>query len=151
MVFDKPPKHAAREAPSYCLFGYRKTSLCGPGIETPTFHRSPNSYIKFSPNRPLIRYIKVCCGLGYFSRYSDSLRAGRSGDRIPVGARFFALVRLGSGVPTQPPYSGYRVSFWVVKRSRRGVKHQPPFSAEVKERVDLYLYSASGPSWLIRG
>jgi len=25
--------------------------------------------------------------------------------------------------------------------------HQPPYSAEVKERVELYLYSTSGPLW----
>ena len=34
--------------------------------------------------------------------YSDSLRAGRSGDRIPVGARFSTPVQTGSG-PIQPP------------------------------------------------
>ena len=34
---------------------------------------------------------------GYRSRYSDWLRAGRSGDRIPVGARFSATVRTGPG------------------------------------------------------
>ena len=34
---------------------------------------------------------------GYRSQYSDWLRAGRSGDRIPVEARFSALVQTGPG------------------------------------------------------
>jgi hypothetical protein len=41
----------------------------------------------------------------------------------------------------------YRVSFPVIKRPGRGVDHPPSSSAEVKERVELYLYSPSGPSW----
>ena len=36
-----------------------------------------------------------------------------------------------------------------VKRPTRGVYHPPPSSAEVKERVELYLYSPSGSSWLV--
>jgi hypothetical protein len=42
-------------------------------------------------------------------------------------------------------------SFPGAKRSGRGVDHPPPSSAEVKERVVLYLYSTSGPSWPIIG
>jgi hypothetical protein len=38
-------------------------------------------------------------------------------------------------------------SFPRVKRLGRGIDHAPPSSAEVKERVELYLYSPSGPSW----
>jgi len=34
-----------------------------------------------------------------------------------------------------------------VKRLGHGVDRPPPSSAEVKERVELYLYSPSGPSW----
>ena len=35
--------------------------------------------------------------------YNDSLRAGQSGDRIPVGARFSAPIQ------NSPGYNGYRV------------------------------------------
>jgi len=38
-----------------------------------------------------------------------------------------------------------------VKRPGRGVDQPPPSSAEVKERVELYLYSPSGPSWPVLG
>jgi hypothetical protein len=48
-------------------------------------------------------------------------------------------------------YNGYRVSFQGVKRPWRGVDHPPSSSAEVKERVELYLYFPSGPSWHVLG
>jgi len=41
-------------------------------------------------------------------------------------------------------YSGYQVSF--LKRPGRGINHQSLPSAEVKERVELYLYYPFGPS-----
>jgi hypothetical protein len=49
--------------------------------------------------------------------------------------------------PIQPPVQ--RVPG--VKRQERGVDHPPTSSAEVKERVELYLYSPSGPSWTVLG
>jgi len=38
-----------------------------------------------------------------------------------------------------------------VKRPGRGVDHPLPSSAEIKERVELYLYSTSGLSWPVIG
>jgi len=38
-----------------------------------------------------------------------------------------------------------------IKWLGRGVDHPPLSSAEVQERIDLYLYSPSGPSWPVPG
>jgi hypothetical protein len=83
---------------------------------------------------------------GELSRYSDSLRTGRSGDRVPVVARFSAPIRTGSEANPAFCTMGTR-SFPGVKRAGRGVDHPPPSSAVVKERVELYLYSLTGLSW----
>jgi hypothetical protein len=40
-------------------------------------------------------------------------------------------------------------SFPGVKLPGRGDDHPPPSSAEVKESVELFLYSTSGPSWAV--
>ena len=64
-----------------------------------------------------------------------SLRAGRSGDRIPVGAKFSALVQTGFGARRASCTVGSGSS--PAKRQGRGVDHSPPSSAEVKERVEL--------------
>ena len=73
------------------------------------------------------------------SRYSESLRATQSEDRNPGrgGARFFAPSLL---------YNGYRP--W---GKAAGVSRWPPtpFSAQVKEKVQVYLYIPSGPSWTV--
>jgi len=48
---------------------------------------------------------------------------------------------------TQSVYTMATGSFLGVKRPGRGVDHPPPSSAKVKERLELCLYSPSGPSW----
>ena len=78
------------------------------------------------------------------------MRAGQSGDRIPVGATFSALVQTGPGAHPAS-YTMGTGSFLGVKRPGRGVDHPPPSSAEVEERVELYLYSPAGPSWPVLG
>ena len=48
-------------------------------------------------------------------------------------------------------YSAYRFSFPGEKPQGRDVDHSPPSSTKVKERVELYLYSRSVPSWQVTG
>jgi len=65
-----------------------------------------------------------------------------------VGARFFAPLQKG---PVAHP--AYHIkgtgSLPDVKQPGHGIDHPPPLSVEVKERVEVYLYSPSGPSWLV--
>jgi hypothetical protein len=84
----------------------------------------------------------VIFGPGQLSRYSDWLQAGRSGDRIPVERRFSAPGQTGPGAHPSS-YTMATGSFPGVKRPRRGVDHPSPSSADVTERVELYLYSHS--------
>jgi hypothetical protein len=83
---------------------------------------------------------------GKRSSYSDWLQAGRAGNLMPVVARFSAPVQTGHRGTFGLLYNGYRASFRGVKWPGRGDDHAPPSRAEVKETVELYLYS-SGPSW----
>jgi hypothetical protein len=96
-------------------------------------------------------YSVVVChylGPGLCSRYSKSLQTGRSGDRIPVEARFSAPFQTGPGAHPAS-YTMVTGSFPEVKRPGRGVNHLHPPSAEVQERVELYFCSLSVPSWQV--
>jgi len=81
---------------------------------------------------------------------ATELRAGRSGDRISLGARLSVIVQTGPGAHPAS-YTVGAVSFPGVRRTGRGIDHPPPSSADVKERVELYLYSPSGLSWPVLG
>ena len=61
------------------------------------------------------------------------------------GEIFHTCLDLPCGAPSLL-YNGYW-GFVGVERLRRGVNHPPPATDEVKERVELYLYSPSVPSW----
>ena len=78
------------------------------------------------------------------------LICGRSGDRIPVGARFSAPVQTGPGAYPASCTMGTG-SFLGVKRPEHGVDHPPPSKCRGQERVGLYLYSPSRPQWPVIG
>ena len=65
---------------------------------------------------------------------------GLDGPRTAVGVRFSVPVQTGPGA-TQPLVQRTPSLFLGVKELRRCGDHPPRSSAEVKERVELYLYS----------
>ena len=87
---------------------------------------------------------------GQLSQYSDSLQAGWSGHQIPVGARFSAPVQTSPGAHPALSFTMGTGSSPGVKQQGHGVDHPPPPSAKVQGRVELYIYSPSGPFVFIR-
>ena len=53
--------------------------------------------------------------------------------------------------PTQPPAQWVPGLFPGVKLLESGIDHPPASSTEVGERVELYFYFPSGPSWTVLG
>ena len=95
-----------------------------------------NADFSFGQQSFQIQTILLAGGPVQLSRYSQSLRAGRLGDRIQVGASF----RTCADRPWGPPsllYIGFRVSFPGIKWPGRGPDHPPSSSAEVKDSVEL--------------
>jgi len=67
-----------------------------------------------------------------------------------VGARFSAPVQTSSEAHPAS-YTVGTTFFLGVQWPGRGVDLPPPSRSEVKERVELYLYLPSGPSWPVLG
>ena len=78
----------------------------------------------------MLRKIETCYGLG------------GPGIESRWGARFSAPVHTGPGAHPASNTMGTG-PFPGVKRPERGVDHPHPSSTEVKERVELYIYSLS--------
>ena len=90
--------------------------------------------------------VSTCCAVGIATRY------GLDGPGIEsrCGARFFAPVQTGPGTYSASCTMGTG-SFPGVKRPGRGADHPSPPKRRGHERVELYLYSPSGPSWPVIG
>jgi hypothetical protein len=64
-------------------------------------------------------------------------RTGQTEDRMTLGGEIYRTVQTGLGA--------HPALFAGIKRPGRSVDHPPPFSAEVKARLELHLCSPSGP------
>ena len=71
--------------------------------------------------------------VGQLSQYSDWLRAGRSGDRIPVGVRFSAPVQTGPGAHPASCTMGTGSFPQVKQQPRRDPYRLAPSSAVIKK------------------
>ena len=91
--------------------------------------------------------IKTLCALLLW--YSNSLQAVWYGDWIALWSHIFRTRPDWSWV-TPHLYNRYQLPFPVLKRLGCGLHHPPISSAEVKERVELYLNSPLGLYGLFR-
>ena len=65
----------------------------------------------------------------------------------PSGDKIFCTHPDWAWGPPSLLYNKYQVFFPQVKHPEHGINHPPPSRTEVKESVQLHLYSSSGPSW----
>ena len=88
----------------------------------------------------------VCVGGGEGCPFR-ALRAVNIQGSNPGGGREFPYPSRPALESTQPPKPWVPSLSLGVNRPGRGLVHSPPPSAEDKERVELYIYFPSGPSW----
>jgi len=98
----------------------------------------------------IIFHCYIICPVGCDSKVGIATCYGQEGPGIEIwrGAKFSTDQSWG---PPSLQSNGYQVSFLGIKQPWRGIDHPPPSHAEVRERIELYLYSLSGSSWPILG
>ena len=95
---------------------------------------------------------KTYDNLGWDSTVSASTCYGL--DDLGIESQWGQIFHTHPDLPWGQPsllYNAYQISFLGVKWLGCGTDHPPPMRAEAKDRVELYLYSASGPSWPVIG
>jgi len=109
------------------------------------------SYILIYHHHHITYIPSIMSGLGKHIQYSDLLWAGWSENRILVGRDFMHPSRADLRPPPQPHIQWGPCLSQGVKWPGHGIDHPPLSSAKVKERVELYIYSPSRPSWPVIG
>ena len=103
----------------------------------------------------------IWCGYHVFNIFSNvgwdssvsvttRYRLDGPGNESQWGVRVSEPVQSGPGAHPASCTMGIKL-FLGVKQPVRGIDRPPSSSAEVKERVGLYLHSPSGPSWPLLG
>jgi hypothetical protein len=100
------------------------------------FH-TPKNHVDYLTFRSLynthMQNATIETGPVQLSRYSDWLRAGRSGDRIPVGGRDFPHLSRPAMGPTKLHVQGYRRFPGGKERRGRDADPSPPSSAVINK------------------
>ena len=126
--------HKTKDRTSTCNFHKAANHKCYTFQKASVYHHSHE--LRYP-------YVNTVCrgsSIGIATRYGlDS-----PGIESRWGSRLSAPVQTCPGTHQASETMGTR-SFPGVKRPRRGVDQSPPFCAEVKERVEIYLYSF--PLW----
>ena len=123
------------------------TTLSEAAVESAFFRTTFKSLLKCTI------HLRISCGPGQRSRYSYSLRAGRSGDQMRSRAIFPSPVETSPGIhPTSCIVDTGSLS-WGCSGRVVVLTIPPPFSAEVKDRVELYIQPSPppDPSWPVLG
>ena len=100
---------------------------------------------------PAVISVSYCCFVSTFSYTAFAAGYGVDGPGIESwwGGRFSTPIENGRGAYPAFCTMGTGFFFPGAKRPTRGVNHPPPSSAEVKERVNLYLLFSLDPYGLL--